>query len=225
MKRATWVLLLGAAMVAVVAVRRRQPGSPSTAGAPADVRTSNDAWPTPPTPPTPLVVPPSPAVRSDEAEPPEETPVPSNELPDRRRLVKDLAGHLESRRLVTALRIDLDDFDAFARQYGAARTDEVVYATGAAVRGAVRPADKVYRYGPTSFCALLVSTTVSEAETVGARVRDAVRALDVGPHGPVTVSVGIAEGVFSAVAVTLDLAESAVTQARRAGPDGMAVAT
>lgn len=149
----------------------------------------------------------------------------TTELPDRRRLVKDLAGHLEQRRLVTALRIDLDDFDAFARQHGATRADEVVYATGAAVRGAVRPADKVYRYGPTSFCALLVSTTLSEAEMVGGRVRAAVRALDLGPSGPVTASVGIAEGVFSAAAVTLDLAESAVVQARLGGPGGMATAT
>lgn len=219
------VLLLGAALaVVVVAVRRRQPRPSSEPATSAPSNVEPQAAETPPSR-APLVVPPSPAASSEDHEPTEEVHVSSTELPDRRRLVKDLAAHLEQRRLVTALRIDLDDFDAFARQHGATRADEVVYAAGAAVRGAVRPADKVYRYGPTSFCALLVSTTLGEAEMVGGRVRAAVRALDLGPHGPVTVSVGIAEGVFSAAAITLDLAENAVTEARRAGPGGMVTAT
>jgi diguanylate cyclase (GGDEF)-like protein len=101
-----------------------------------------------------------------------------------------------SGRPLSLLLIDVDHFKKLNDHYGHQAGDhclrEIARALGSAV---VRSTDLLFRYGGEEFAAILVNADRSGAETVAARMRNAVRELRI-PHaltdqGVVTVSIGV----------------------------------
>ena len=99
---------------------------------------------------------------------------------------------------ISLLMIDVDYFKQFNDRFGHMAGDECLRKIAAGIAGAVcRAADLPARFGGEEFVLLLPETTLEGAASVGARVIDAVRALEI-PHftngmdSIVTVSVGCA---------------------------------
>lgn len=118
------------------------------------------------------------------------------QLRNRRRLDADLAA-LEDDVPVTFAMIDVDHFKHFNDANGHEAGDTALQLVAAAVAGAVRPLDTVYRYGGEEFSALIRGCDPDQARPIVERIADAVRSLDVPggqaqPLGCVTVSVGVA---------------------------------
>ena len=117
--------------------------------------------------------------------------------------------------------VDLDGFkrlnDTFGHQHG----DQVLRGVAAALSGALRRGDTLFRIGGDEFAALLVVSGPDEAFEAGSRLRAAVNDADLG----VTVSIGVAvpkEG--EADTALLARADRALYRAKDAGRDGVAVA-
>jgi two-component system cell cycle response regulator len=98
---------------------------------------------------------------------------------------------------VTIAMCDLDTFKRYNDHYGHPAGDEALRRVAQAIQGALRRADRVYRYGGEEF--LIVSRDLPAATAVAAmeRVRSAVEALAI-EHAPgaahplLTVSIGMA---------------------------------
>jgi diguanylate cyclase (GGDEF)-like protein len=92
---------------------------------------------------------------------------------------------------------DIDSFKRYNDHYGHLAGDEALRAIAQAIRGSVRQADKVYRYGGEEFLVVLPEQAADQAAAAMNRVLRAVEALGIA-HAPetgrrvVTVSVGIA---------------------------------
>jgi len=92
---------------------------------------------------------------------------------------------------------DIDFFKRYNDLYGHVSGDRALRAVSAAIVGALRAADRVYRYGGEEFLSLLPEQTVSEGVIVLERVRKAVADLALehranADAGVVTVSTGVA---------------------------------
>ncbi len=88
--------------------------------------------------------------------------------------------------------VDLDHFknvnDSFGHQVG----DEVLFATAACVKAAVRETDFVARYGGEEFAVLLPKTHLAGALTVAERIAAELQGVKAGPAGlKVTASYGV----------------------------------
>jgi diguanylate cyclase (GGDEF)-like protein len=95
------------------------------------------------------------------------------------------------------LMVDLDRFKAINDSLGHVSGDDVLRRTAAAIAGAVRQVDAVYRYGGEEFLVLLDSTDLPGAVVAAERMRQVVSDLEIAhpgnpPHGRVTASVGVA---------------------------------
>ncbi len=151
-------------------------------------------------------------------------------LGNRRKLTEDVTD-LEARLArgilpgIAALMIDLDHFKAYNDRAGHPAGDEVLRIVSAAVRGAVREVDRVYRYGGEE---LLVIVEDPSRETAGAaaeRIAEAVHRLAL-PHVAqpghiITVSVGAASqfGPGTQVWQVIEAADRALYDAKDAGRD------
>ena len=98
---------------------------------------------------------------------------------------------------VTIAMCDLDAFKRYNDHYGHPAGDEALRRVAQAIQGALRRADRVYRYGGEEF--LIVSRDLPAATAFAAieRVRSAVEALAIehapgAPHPLLTVSIGMA---------------------------------
>ena len=100
-----------------------------------------------------------------------------------------------SGRPMSLLLIDVDHFKKLNDHYGHQAGDRCLREVAVALSSAVvRSTDLLFRYGGEEFAAILVNADRSGAETVAARMRNAVRDLRI-PHalaeqGVVTVSIG-----------------------------------
>jgi diguanylate cyclase (GGDEF)-like protein len=119
-------------------------------------------------------------------------------LGNRHRLAEDL-GAMRARaeryghRWCVAL-LDLDRFKGYNDGAGHLQGDELLRRVSAALAGAARGGDTVYRYGGEEFLVLLPEQTLETAALAGERLRAVVEDLAL-PHpagGPVTISVGVA---------------------------------
>ncbi len=156
-------------------------------------------------------------------------------LSNRRRLNEDV-DELEARLGrdalpgISAIMLDLDHFKTYNDRSGHPAGDEVLRVVSAAVRGAVREVDRVYRYGGEELLVLLEEPTREGALLAARRVLDAVRRLAL-PHVAqpgrvVTMSAGAAAQTGSGVSVwhVIEAADEALYQAKRDGRDRAAVA-
>ena len=120
---------------------------------------------------------------------------------NRLRLREDLAA-LESRTAryghrYSAALADIDLFKSYNDASGHVAGDEALRRVAAAMTGALRKGDTLYRYGGEEFLVILPEQRIDEARCVLDRVRINVQALQI-PHahsatGVLTISVGIAE--------------------------------
>ena len=126
--------------------------------------------------------------------------------------------------------LDVDHFKRFNDTYGHTSGDACLTLVGGVLSSTVRRAgDFAARYGGEEFVMLLFHTSRADAQQLGERVRQAVRALGVdhsgSPHGVVTVSMGGATMVPQADGspqALLDQADEALYQAKETGRDRVA---
>jgi diguanylate cyclase (GGDEF)-like protein len=119
-------------------------------------------------------------------------------LGNRHRLTEDLdamraRAERYGHRWCVAL-LDLDRFKGYNDGAGHLQGDELLRRVGAALAGAARGGDTVYRYGGEEFLVLLPEQTLETAALAGERLRTVVEDLAL-PHpagGVVTISVGVA---------------------------------
>lgn len=151
-------------------------------------------------------------------------------LGNRRRLSEDIAdfdARLAREVLpgIAAIMLDLDHFKPYNDRAGHPAGDEVLRVVSAAVRGAVREVDRVYRYGGEELLILLEEPTREGALLAAQRILDAVRRLAL-PHVAqaghvVTMSAGAAAQTGPGVTVwhVIEAADQALYEAKRAGRD------
>lgn len=147
-------------------------------------------------------------------------------LANRRSLDADLDGLAEAA-AVGLVMVDVDHFKAFNDRHGHPAGDSLLRAVAAAVAGAVRSDDVVYRFGGEEFAVLLPGAGGEEAVAVAERIRSAVAGTpfpggDSQPGGRVTVSVGVAVGAGREAAEVLGAADEALYRAKRSGRDRIA---
>jgi diguanylate cyclase (GGDEF)-like protein len=152
-------------------------------------------------------------------------------LPNRRYFDEacELMAHRRRRGdAVGILMIDIDRFKVLNDTYGHATGDAVLRAVGRAVAGAVREDDAPARFGGEEFVVLLRNPDPSRAIEAGERIRRAVSALDLRPHGVpgVTVSVGVAVASEPEQPIEAIIAEAdqALYRAKRGGRDQVVAA-
>jgi diguanylate cyclase (GGDEF)-like protein len=151
-------------------------------------------------------------------------------LSNRRRLNEDI-DELEARLGrdvlpgIAAIMLDLDHFKTYNDRSGHPAGDEVLRVVSAAVRGAVREIDRVYRYGGEELLVLLEEPTREGALLAARRILDAVRRVAL-PHVAqpgrvVTMSAGAAAQTGSGVSVwhVIEAADKALYEAKRDGRD------
>lgn len=113
------------------------------------------------------------------------------------KLEEFMAAALKARRPLSLAIADLDDFKKVNDTYGHPAGDAVLRAVGAAVKGAVRPADFPARYGGEEFAVVFPGATLAEARSVCGAVLEAVRAAEVDSGAKakirMTASMGLAE--------------------------------
>jgi diguanylate cyclase (GGDEF)-like protein len=93
---------------------------------------------------------------------------------------------------LAALLLDLDHFKNINDTLGHDQGDEVLAATGAALRKAVRDSDFVGRYGGEEFLLLLPGTDKQGALEVAETVRKAIATIHVPSVNQITASIGVA---------------------------------
>jgi diguanylate cyclase (GGDEF)-like protein len=130
-------------------------------------------------------------------------------------------AHAHRRPSTAVVLVDLDGFkrlnDTFGHQHG----DRVLREVAAALSGALRRGDTLFRIGGDEFAALLVVEDETEALDAGVRLREAVRDADLG----VTVSIGVAVPASGeSDAALLARADRALYRAKDAGRDEVALA-
>lgn len=119
--------------------------------------------------------------------------------------------------------VDLDDFKSVNDKLGHPVGDALLRAVAARIRGALRAAERVYRYGGEEFTVVLPGADGAAAAAVGERIRRAVeeRPFALGEAGDVaaTCSVGTASlpGDAGAAASLLAAADTALLRAKALG--------
>ena len=134
------------------------------------------------------------------------------------------------RRLSVAM-CDLDQFKLYNDHFGHPAGDEALRQVAQAIRGSLRRADRVYRYGGEEFLVMLPEQGHDRAELAMSRVRAAVEGLAL-QHAPgtartvLTVSVGLAsvapQGEHS-VQEAIERADRAMYRTKREGGNAVAV--
>jgi diguanylate cyclase (GGDEF)-like protein len=115
-------------------------------------------------------------------------------LPNRTLFAERVGTALAASDKSTVLFVDLDDFKTINDTLGHSAGDELLVAVAERVRACVRPGDLAARLGGDEFGILLESGSVDAAETIAARLVEAMRSPFVvhGREMPVHASVGIA---------------------------------
>jgi diguanylate cyclase (GGDEF)-like protein len=129
---------------------------------------------------------------------------------------------MRNARLLAVIMLDIDNFKQVNDNYSHTAGDQVLQALALLCQENLREADIIGRYGGEEFAILLTETDEDGAYLVAQRLRQSVAETPITTqHGEVsiTVSVGIAcnLGDNSNLAVLLDMADTAMYEAKRAG--------
>lgn len=126
--------------------------------------------------------------------------------------------------------LDVDDFKQYNDRFGHVAGDEALQAAAHALEGAIRVADRAYRYGGEEFCILMPGTSAEGVAAVTERVRTAVSAVAL-HHGaqaePATLSISIGVAAFpddaQSAGEIMICADAALYQAKRAGKNRVVI--
>jgi len=121
---------------------------------------------------------------------------------------------------------DLDHFKMVNDRHGHAAGDRVLVVFAGLLDGATRREDLAARTGGEEFLLVLPGTQASGGRVVAERLRERIAASDVGPAGPVTASLGVAEFrcQTDTAASLLERVDAALYAAKRAGRNQVVVA-
>ena len=112
------------------------------------------------------------------------------------RLSEEVVRAIRTRRAVSVVMLDLDDFKLVNDTFGHVFGDRVLVYVGETIRASLRESDVAARYGGDEFALILPETTVHEAAGVAERVLAAFRDHPFAAEGrtplPVGMSIGIA---------------------------------
>jgi diguanylate cyclase (GGDEF)-like protein len=109
-----------------------------------------------------------------------------------RDLGEALAQAARDGRPFAVLMLDLDSFKAYNDRHGHPAGDALLRRIADAMRGAVREADRLYRYGGDEFAVVLPGASAASADDVGDRIRAAIGNLTAHDVAPVSASFGVA---------------------------------
>ncbi|MBC7286543.1 MAG: diguanylate cyclase [Armatimonadetes bacterium] len=145
-------------------------------------------------------------------------------LYNRRALQKFLEDHLallkRYGRPVTLLFVDVANFKQVNDRFGHLAGDDVLRSIAEELRGSVREADIVTRYGGDEFVIICPETTAQQAEKLAARLVQRLASLQLPSGEPVRVNIGIAQANAAAVPTPRELVEAAdrsLYEAKRRG--------
>ena len=137
------------------------------------------------------------------------------------RFEDELARSSRYNRSLSVMMIDLDHFKQVNDGYGHLAGDDVLAAAATVIDETLRETDFVGRYGGEEFLAVLPETPLEGALDLAERLRGAMEDtchwMPCGDELEVTCSIGVAEAVCDEVEDIIDLADSAMYAAKRAG--------
>lgn len=160
---------------------------------------------------------------------------PLTQLYNRRYLMeafeRELSRSLRSKRSVSLLVIDIDNFKRYNDTHGHDAGDHVLREFGATMRKAIRTSDIACRYGGEEFVILLPESSVTDAEKCANELRKKVAGMALEYRGlqlgQITISIGV--GTFpdhgNRVDIVLAGADSALYRAKAQGRNCVVVAT
>jgi diguanylate cyclase len=103
------------------------------------------------------------------------------------------AGESKTLSLVLMM-IDVDNFKFLNDEFGYVAGDKVLYFIAQTIKGMIRTADKVYRYGGEEFAVVLNRCDVTQAHSIADKIRAKIEQsnlLYMGKNVHVTISVGV----------------------------------
>ena len=135
---------------------------------------------------------------------------------------RDIARSNRRGTLISVLKIDADHFRKINEAHGQAVGDAVLIAIADKIQAGLRAEDVLARFGGEEFLVMLPDTSLKNACEVAERIRIGISniALPVLPEAHrFTVSVGVAErrGMQQSFDELVDMADQALTQAKRGG--------
>ena len=139
----------------------------------------------------------------------------------------ELRRSRRSRRPVAILMIDIDHFKTINDTRGHLAGDAVLEKFGTLIGQVLRVTDVRCRFGGDEFLVILPETALEGAEQAAAKLRAAMRGLDVAVDGSrPTLSIGIAQAERGEldVAALVGRADAALYKAKQSGRDGFHVA-
>lgn len=152
-------------------------------------------------------------------------------LYNQRYLMRDLAARLAPARdiSIALVMIDVDHFKTVNDRWGHPVGDRALRQVADVLRGRVRLADSVSRYGGEEFAVVMPGASLAEAQTAAERLRMAVEAMNFMPDGattyPLTISLGVATRAPGGSAEQLiAAADQALYVAKRNGRNRVATA-
>ncbi len=135
---------------------------------------------------------------------------------------REINRAMRNARPLAAIMLDIDNFKQVNDSYSHAAGDQVLQTLALLCQENLREVDIIGRYGGEEFAILLPESDNDGAYLVAQRLRQSVAETPIHTqHGEIsiTVSVGVActQGEISNLAVLLDLADTAMYEAKRAG--------
>ncbi len=140
------------------------------------------------------------------------------------RCAAELSRVARSRRPLTVMLLDGDDFKSVNDRQGHARGDRALQQTARTLVAAVRPYDLVCRLGGDEFTILFPETAAGDAERIAGRVQKRLADALASEFAPLTFSIGVATAEPSAVpdpARCLAEADRVLYAAKRAGKNSI----